>query len=158
MSEQQSEFVYLDTIEEEPGTLKEDEEIGGIIDNIEPSKLPRRESGVTNTSSMSGTRSRTEAPFMGQVLRAFHQRQMSATNGKRSRRRRRSPRGGLGTPRTSECDQGMTLISNSSSLRSQKSESSTKSETQNQIQDIEKTDDEVKFSSKMDTKDTSSKL
>ena len=154
MSEQQSEFVYLDTIEEEPGTSKEDEEIG---DTIEPSKLPRRESGVTNASSMSGTRSRSEAPFMGQVLRAF-QRQMSGTNGKRSRRPRRSSRGGLGTPRTSECEQGMTLISNTSSLRSQKSESSTKSDIQNKVPDMEKTDDEVKILSKMETKDTSSKL
>ena len=37
----------------------------------------------------------------------------------------------------------MTLISNTSSLRSQKSASSTKSETQNEVPEIEKTDEEV---------------
>ena len=96
---------------------------------------------------------------MGQVVRAF-QRQMSAANGKRSRRPRRSPRGGLGTPRSSECEQGMTLLSNSSSLRSKKSEASTKSGTQHdQNPDIEtlsaKTDVGVKYSPNMETKDAS---
>ena len=160
--EEKSEYVYLDTIEEEPESKKEDEEIGDITDNIEAIKRKRTESGVTSASSASGTRSRTDimaAPFMGQVMRAF-QRQMSGANLKRSRRPRRSSRGGLGTPRSSECEQGMTLLSNSSSLRSNKSEASSKSGNQDdngpETETLSaKTDVMVKSSPAMENKDTS---
>ena len=57
MSEQQSEFVYLDTIEEEPGKKKD---VGDMMDNTEAQSGPdRRESEATNIS-------------LGQVWRLLH--------------------------------------------------------------------------------------
>ena len=159
MSEQQSEFVYLDKIEEEPGTNKEDEEIGDIndiIDNIDVHVSARRDSVVTSTSSMSGTRA---APFMGQVWRALH-RQMSGTSVRRPRRSRRSPRGGLGTPSSSV--RGTAQLSNSSSFRSNKSKSSTKSGTHQtqdtEISEVERPNEKDNSSSNMNTDTFSSKL
>ena len=153
VSEQQSEFVYLDTIDEEPGINKEDGEIGHIIDNtsrpVSRAARARRESGVTTASSVSGTRpgSALGTPLVGQVWRALH-RQMTGTSARRQSRQRRSPRGGLGTPRSGS-GQGMTLLSNSSSPRSHKSES--KSETLNEIEtSLARTDEKVKTLSSMD--------
>ena len=162
VSEQQSEFVYLDTIEGEPGINKEYEEIGHIIDIIDNRSRPvsraaraRRESGVTSASSVSGTRpgSGLGTPLMGQVWRALH-RQMTGTSARRQirqRRQRSSPRGGLGTPRSGS-GQGLTLLSNSSSPRSHKSESSNKSGTEiNEIEtSLARTDEKVKTLSSMD--------
>ena len=106
MSEQQGEFVYLDKIAEEPGLNKEDEEIGDIVDNTEVTGSFRRQS----LSSLSETQA---GPLMGQVWRALHRRMSGSSSARRPRRPgRRSSR--CGTP---------------SSVRSQRSESSTKSGT-----------------------------
>ena len=157
VSEQQSEFVYLDTIDEEPGINKEDGEIGHIIDNtsrpVSRAARARRESGVTTASSVSGTRpgSALGTPLVGQVWRALH-RQMTGTSARRQSRQRRSPRGGLGTPRSGS-GQGMTLLlSNSSSPRSHKSESSNKSGTEiNEIEtSLARTYETVKTSSNLE--------
>ena len=160
VSEQQSEFVYLDKIEEEQEPNKEDEEIGDtndIIDNIDVHVSARRESVMTSTSSVSGTRA---APFMGQVWRALH-RQMSGSTVRKPRRSRRSPRGGLGTPSTSV--RGTEQPSNSLSFRSNNSKSSTKSGTHQtqdtKISELERPKEKDKYSSNVDTEDTcSSKL
>ena len=164
VSEQQGEFVYLETIEEEPGSKGADQETGDIIDNPEAGGSGRRQSVVTDTSSVSGPRPGTEGmagPLMNQVWRALH-RQMSGGSGRRPRRKRRSPRGG--TPRSSS-GQGMTLLSHSSSLRSHRSESSTKSGNDlTQVQEagaiVDNTDEMVKPpSANTDPKDAfSSKL
>ena len=77
---------------------------------------------------------------------------MTGTSARRPRRQRRSPRGGLGTPRSGS-GQGMTLLlSNSSSPRSHKSESSDKSGTEiNEIEtSLARTYETVKTSSNLE--------